>query len=76
MRAVLVFGAAALAGCVALPQPPIVERPEWVPAQGIEWARAQCDARAAGVSGYDWIDAISKRIDARVACLKSFGLSR
>jgi len=53
-----------------------VIQPEWLPEKGAQWAVADCEAKAAGVSGYDWIDAASKRTDALDACLRAYGFNR
>lgn len=47
--------------------------PDWNPPQGLEYAQAQCDAKAEGVSGYDWIDASSNKYETKKACMKAFG---
>lgn len=79
VRLAVLVAALAAHGCASLNASPNgaawwrVARPEWVPPQGLEWAIAQCNAHAAGVSGYDWIDAGSKKAEARSACMTAFG---
>lgn len=68
---VLVTGCAGQIG-----RPLEVVNPSWLPEKGEEWAIADCDAKSAGVSGYDWIDAASKKADARDACLRAYGFNR
>ena len=50
--------------------------PEWAPAQGVEWAIADCDAKAAQTNGYDWIDAALKKGEAKATCMKAYGFEK
>lgn len=75
MKRALVFVALALTGCVMPTNPArwTNKHPDWNPPQGIEFAIAQCDAKAESVSGYDWADKAINQGDAMEACMKTYG---
>lgn len=64
-----------LSGCVTASNPARWTNlhADWNPPQGLEYAIAQCEAKAEGVSGYDWIDKASNKNDAMDACMKAYG---
>lgn len=64
-----------LTGCMASqPTKPTVVNADWVPAQGAEWAQADCAAKTQAVGGYDLIDASLRRAEFKASCLKAYGL--
>lgn len=75
MRACLLALSVAVAGCATSGNPPgwQSKHPDWHPPQGLEYAKAQCDAKAEGAGGYDWIDAALNKSEIRAACMKAYG---
>lgn len=65
--------AACLSGCVAAGPRWQSKHADWHPSQGLEYAIAQCDAKAEETTGYDWADATLKKGKARAACMKAYG---
>jgi hypothetical protein len=47
--------------------------PDWHPTQGIEWAKAQCQAKSSTSAGYDWIDSVLSKQRSFDACMKAYG---
>lgn len=76
----MVAASLAIAGCAAVTTDPHmgwkVAHQDWTPQQGTDWALAQCRAKSEQVSGYDWIDAGSNRVDAFDSCMEAFGYAR
>jgi len=74
MKTKAILIALSLSGCVANnPSRWTNKHPDWNPPQGIEYAIAQCEAKAQGTSGYDWADAALKKGAARETCMRAYG---
>jgi hypothetical protein len=64
-----IAAASAVLIITACAPPPSLNGPELL-------AREQCDAEAAKVGGYDWVDATLRRSEARERCMRLKGFGR